>query len=109
MNDLQEIFGGEGPLARALPGFRARASQLAMARAVADALEGRGWLVAEAGTGTGKTFAYLIHALLSGRRVIVSTGTRTLQPVTVVQVIGYAPPLMRICAAVTGAVPLIVT
>jgi len=50
-----------------------------MARAVADALEGRGWLVAEAGTGTGKTFAYLIPALLSGRRVIVSTGTRTLQ------------------------------
>jgi ATP-dependent DNA helicase DinG len=50
-----------------------------MARAVATALEGRGWLVAEAGTGTGKTFAYLIPALLSGRRVIVSTGTRTLQ------------------------------
>jgi len=50
-----------------------------MARAVADTLEARGWLVAEAGTGTGKTFAYLIPALLSGRRVIVSTGTRTLQ------------------------------
>ena len=79
MFDLDEIFGPVGPLARALPGFRARGSQVAMARAVADALAGRGWLVAEAGTGTGKTFAYLIPALLSGRRVIVSTGTRTLQ------------------------------
>ncbi len=79
MIDLAEIFGTDGPLARALPGFRARASQTEMARAVADALATRGWLVAEAGTGTGKTFAYLIPALLSGRRVIVSTGTRTLQ------------------------------
>ncbi len=79
MLDLDEIFGPSGPLARALPGFRARISQMQMARAVADALQSRGWLVAEAGTGTGKTFAYLIPALLSGRRVIVSTGTRTLQ------------------------------
>lgn len=79
MIDLEEIFGADGPLARALPGFRARPSQVALARAVADALATRGWLVAEAGTGTGKTFAYLIPALLSGRRVIVSTGTRTLQ------------------------------
>jgi ATP-dependent DNA helicase DinG len=79
MDDLEEIFGPHGPLATSLPGFRPRASQLAMARAVAEALEHRGWLVAEAGTGTGKTFAYLIPALLSGRRVIISTGTRTLQ------------------------------
>lgn len=79
MLDLDEIFGEEGPLARGLPGFRPRESQLAMARAVATAVQARGWLVAEAGTGTGKTFAYLVPALLSGRRVIVSTGTRTLQ------------------------------
>jgi ATP-dependent DNA helicase DinG len=79
MQDLEGIFGADGPLAQCLPGFRSRASQLTMARAVATALEGRGWLVAEAGTGTGKTFAYLIPALLCGRRVIVSTGTRTLQ------------------------------
>src|SRR5688500_11893196 len=79
MQDLEDIFGADGPLARCLPGFRSRASQLTMARAVATALEERGWLVAEAGTGTGKTFAYLIPALLCGRRVIVSTGTRTLQ------------------------------
>ncbi len=79
MIDLEEVFGEEGPLARGLPGFRARVSQITMAQAVAAALQARGWLVAEAGTGTGKTFAYLVPALLSGRRVIVSTGTRTLQ------------------------------
>ena len=90
MHDIDEIFGSDGPLARALPGFRARASQMEMARAVADALHGRGWLVAEAGTGTGKTFAYLIPALLSGRRVIVSTGTRTLQD----QLFGRDLPLL---------------
>ena len=66
-------------LAEALPGFRPRREQLAMAEAVAATLEARGRLVVEAGTGTGKTFAYLIPALYSGRRVIVSTGTRTLQ------------------------------
>ncbi len=62
-----------------LPGFRARPGQLRFAEAVASTLQERRWLVAEAGTGTGKTFAYLIPALLSGRRVIISTGTRTLQ------------------------------
>jgi ATP-dependent DNA helicase DinG len=79
MVDLEEIFSSDGPLAQALPGFARRPSQLAMAHAVADALAARGWLVAEAGTGTGKTFAYLVPALLSGLKVIVSTGTRTLQ------------------------------
>ena len=66
-------------LAEALPGFRPRAEQLAMADAVAVALAERGRLVVEAGTGTGKTFAYLIPALYSGAKVIVSTGTRNLQ------------------------------
>ncbi len=79
MQDLAEIFGTEGPLARELPGFRARPGQLRFAEAVATTLRERRWLVAEAGTGTGKTFAYLIPALLSGRRIIISTGTRTLQ------------------------------
>lgn len=77
--DLQEIFGDQGPLARAVPGFRARVQQLRLAERVTESLAGRGWLAAEAGTGTGKTFAYLVPALLSGRRVIISTGTRTLQ------------------------------
>jgi ATP-dependent DNA helicase DinG len=76
---LAAIFGDGGTLARALPGFRFRAQQLAMAQAVARTITARGQLVAEAGTGTGKTFAYLVPALLYGGKVIVSTGTKTLQ------------------------------
>jgi ATP-dependent DNA helicase DinG len=77
--DLTELFGPTGPLARSLPGYAPRDEQLAMAEHVAAALEGRETLIVEAGTGTGKTFAYLVPALVSGRRVIVSTGTRALQ------------------------------
>ncbi|MCX7138831.1 MAG: ATP-dependent DNA helicase [Proteobacteria bacterium] len=79
MQDLDEIFSGEGALARAVDGFRVREGQLEMARAVAAAIAGNSVLVAEAGTGTGKTFAYLVPALLSGGKVIISTGTKTLQ------------------------------
>jgi len=77
--DLEPIFAASGPLARAVPGFRHRAEQVEFARAVLEAIETRATLVAEAGTGTGKTFAYLVPALLAGGRVIVSTGTKTLQ------------------------------
>jgi ATP-dependent DNA helicase DinG len=79
MINLDEVFGPRGPLARTLPGFVPRRSQLVMADRVARALENRSPLVVEAGTGTGKTFAYLVPALLSGKRVLISTGTRTLQ------------------------------
>ncbi len=79
MRDFEEIFSEHGPLARAVPGYRRRDQQVAMASAIADAIENRGVLVAEAGTGTGKTFAYLAPAMLSGGKVIVSTGTKTLQ------------------------------
>jgi ATP-dependent DNA helicase DinG len=79
MTDLDEVFGSDGPLARGLPGYAPRAGQAAMAREVAAAFEQRDTLIVEAGTGTGKTYAYLVPALLSGRRVIVSTGTRALQ------------------------------
>jgi ATP-dependent DNA helicase DinG len=79
MTDYQEIFGPEGPLARSIPGFAVRIEQIAMATQVHRALQTGGRLIVEAGTGTGKTFAYLAPALLSGRRVVVSTGTRTLQ------------------------------
>jgi ATP-dependent DNA helicase DinG len=77
--DLDDVFGPQGPLKRSLPGYTPRRSQIAMADRVARALANRAPLVVEAGTGTGKTFAYLVPALLSGRRVLVSTGTRTLQ------------------------------
>jgi ATP-dependent DNA helicase DinG len=79
MQDLEEVFGPTGPLKRSLPGYTPRRSQLAMATRVANALLQRAPLVIEAGTGTGKTFAYLVPALLSGKRVLISTGTRTLQ------------------------------
>lgn len=69
----------DGALAGAVEGFRAREPQQRMAAAVAEAIERQTALIVEAGTGTGKTFAYLVPALLSGRRVMVSTGTRTLQ------------------------------
>jgi ATP-dependent DNA helicase DinG len=79
MLDLDEIFGHGGPLQLALPDFKVRRQQVLMAERVAEALEGRETLAVEAGTGTGKTFAYLVPALLSGHRVLISTGTRTLQ------------------------------
>src|ERR1700693_2458193 len=78
-SDYKDVFNLEGPLARALPGYAHRPEQAAMAKAVGLALARLEPLIIEAGTGTGKTFAYLVPALLSGRSVIISTGTRTLQ------------------------------
>ena len=77
--EIAEVLGPDGLLARSIDGFAYRSQQLDMAEAVADALEQGGTLIAEAGTGTGKTFAYLVPALLSGQKVIISTGTRNLQ------------------------------
>ena len=77
--ELDDIFSGAGPLGRVIPGYRPRAQQIEMARRIAEALESRGRLVAEAGTGTGKTLAYLVPAMLFGGKVIISTGTKTLQ------------------------------
>jgi ATP-dependent DNA helicase DinG len=73
------VFADDGPLARAVDGYEQRAGQRAMAAAVADVIERGGTLLAEAGTGTGKTLAYLVPAILSGQRVLVSTGTKNLQ------------------------------
>jgi ATP-dependent DNA helicase DinG len=78
-SDFHDVFNQGGPLARALPGYAYRPEQAAMAKAVGQALARLEPLLVEAGTGTGKTFAYLVPALLSGRSVIISTGTRTLQ------------------------------
>jgi ATP-dependent DNA helicase DinG len=76
---VDAVFSEEGPLARELPLYEPRQGQRAMAVAVAEALTDGGVLLAEAGTGTGKTLAYLVPAILSGHRVLVSTGTKNLQ------------------------------
>ena len=76
---LTAIFAPDGPLSRALPDYRARAQQREMAARVGRAIRERRVLLAEAGTGTGKTVAYLVPALLAGGKVIISTGTKTLQ------------------------------
>lgn len=76
---LGDFFGPEGLLARTHPQYEFRSGQLEMAEAVEQAFREKRHLVVEAGTGTGKTLAYLIPALRSGRRVVISTGTKTLQ------------------------------
>ena len=75
----EAAFSAQGLLSRAEPQFCERPGQTAMARAVAEAIEAGQTLVVEAGTGVGKTYAYLVPALLSGRRLLVSTATRALQ------------------------------
>ncbi|MDR2839492.1 MAG: ATP-dependent DNA helicase [Azonexus sp.] len=79
MSDLAEIFSPAGPLAATIDGYRVRQQQVDMAERIAAAIEQCAVFIAEAGTGTGKTFAYLVPALRSGGKVIVSTGTKTLQ------------------------------
>jgi ATP-dependent DNA helicase DinG len=82
MNDTgssAHLLGEDGPFASALPGFAPRQAQIEMAQVVERTLSSGESLVAEAGTGIGKTLAYLVPALLSGKRIIVSTGTKTLQ------------------------------
>ncbi|HLX30022.1 MAG TPA: ATP-dependent DNA helicase [Casimicrobiaceae bacterium] len=101
--ELAAILGERGTLSRALPGFRFRPQQLAMAQAVARAIRERTPLIAEAGTGTGKTFAYLVPALLYGGKVIVSTGTKTLQD----QLFERDLPLVRDALAVPITVALL--
>ncbi len=76
---VRKIFSRNGLLSKIHPGFEFRPGQLAMAEAVEDILATKGHLIAEAGTGTGKTLAYLAPAILSGQRVVISTGTKNLQ------------------------------
>ncbi|MHC1479697.1 ATP-dependent DNA helicase [Frateuria aurantia] len=78
-DEIADLLGPEGPFASEIPGFAARAPQQAMARAVAEAISQGETLMVEAGTGTGKTFAYLVPALLSDTRIVLSTGTKALQ------------------------------
>jgi len=78
-DEVDRIFGPNGPLAPAVGSFKPRTSQTEMAKAIAQAMSTQGTLIAEAGTGTGKTFAYLVPALLWGGKTIISTGTKNLQ------------------------------
>jgi len=78
-DQIEAVFAADGPLSRAIDAFRMRPQQIEMAQAIAQAMRDNSLLVTEAGTGTGKTFAYLVPALLSGGKVIVSTGTKNLQ------------------------------
>ena len=81
MTDTQidSIFAPKGALAGHVPSFRARSQQVEMAQAIAQAITENKQLIVEAGTGTGKTFAYLVPAILKGGKVIISTGTKNLQ------------------------------
>ncbi len=79
MTQPADFFAPGGPLARVLPGYEERPAQRRLSEAVADVLEHGGLLLAEAGTGTGKTLAYLLPAVESERRVVISTGTKNLQ------------------------------
>jgi ATP-dependent DNA helicase DinG len=74
-----DALGPDGPLARVVPGFQTRTGQREMAERIERTLEDGGIFIAESGTGTGKTFAYLVPALLSGKKILISTGTRHLQ------------------------------
>ncbi len=76
---IRQVFEKDGILAAHIEGYHERVQQLEMALAIEDAIEHNTQLVAEAGTGTGKTFAYLVPALLTGGKVIISTGTKNLQ------------------------------
>lgn len=79
MTGLDALFSPQGPLARVISHYRPRPQQIEMARRIEATLASRGRLVAEAGTGTGKTLAYLVPAMLAGGKTILSTGTKTLQ------------------------------
>ena len=79
VSGITELLGDDGPLATSVPGFARREEQQQMAAAAAAAIAANDTLIVEAGTGTGKTFAYLMPALQSGKKVIISTGTRHLQ------------------------------
>ncbi len=103
MSDLASVFSTTGALAQVVPGFRARPFQLEMAEAIQNIIKNQDVIVAEAGTGTGKTFAYLVPALLSGGKVIISTGTKTLQD----QLFGRDIPTVRDALKVPVTVALL--
>jgi ATP-dependent DNA helicase DinG len=79
VNEFKSFFSGNGALAKILEGYQPREAQTEMAEAIANAIEESQNLIAEAGTGTGKTFAYLVPVIVSDKKVVISTGTKNLQ------------------------------
>ncbi|WP_019938597.1 ATP-dependent DNA helicase [Bordetella sp. FB-8] len=102
-SDIADYFSEHGPLARALPGYRSRQAQVELAEAIGQTMRERGTLVAEAGTGIGKTWAYLVPAIVQGGKVLISTGTRTLQD----QLYGRDLPRVREALAAPVSVALL--
>lgn len=100
---MRRAFAPDGPLAAVLAGWNERPAQLEMALAVLQAIESNGVLLAEAGTGMGKTFAYLVPVLLAGGKALVSTGTKTLQD----QLYGRDLPAVREALALGTRVALL--
>ncbi len=98
---ITPFFSSEGPLIKHIKGYQPRQVQIDMAKAVSDVIAFGGQLVVEAGTGTGKTYAYLVPAMLSGKKTIVSTGTKYLQDQLFVEDLPKLRPLI-------GARPLTV-
>ena len=96
--DISEFFDEDGPLATALPGYKPRPAQVELSQAIGQAIQDRATLVAEAGTGIGKTWAYLVPAFIQGGKVLISTGTRTLQDQL------FARDLPRVRAALAAPV-----
>ena len=103
MPDIHRLFAADGPLARAIPGYKVRPQQVEMAEHIAAAVDACQALVAEAGTGTGKTFAYLVPALVSGGKVIIATGTKTLQD----QLFNRDLPMVRDALGVPAVIALL--
>lgn len=103
MSIVEQAFSSSGLLAKAIDGYSPRQAQIDMALEVESAIEHQTSLVVEAGTGTGKTFAYLIPALLSEKKVIVSTGTKNLQE----QLFHKDIPLLRNAMATNAQIALL--
>ena len=102
-SDVSHLLGEDGPFSKLVPGFAARQQQQEMAERIAEAIEKGNHLIAEAGTGTGKTFAYLVPALLSQSKVLISTGTKNLQD----QLFHKDLPIVRKALAVPATVALL--
>ena len=100
---IEKFFAAGGALDKAIPGFQARQPQIDMAKAVDSAINEQTQLVVEAGTGTGKTFAYVVPALVRGKKTIISTGSKNLQE----QLFHRDLPLMADALGFTGRLSLL--